>query len=362
MDCTGWRLFDVAVNGQTVLKDVDLWKEAGHDAAIKKTVRAKVRGGELQISFPRIASGQAVISAIAVATANSSVRPASASPALVQELTVANNSLKGNWQVHEWMATGALQYTDDSTQFSALPPNLYGAAWIRTSRAATRSSTMLAQFRMGEEADVFVAADARLAPRPQWLQTYEDTKTFLENSRSEKFTVYRKRFSKDAVVELGPVVGSDTNASAYTVAVLPVSHMEPAYDLKPVTSYKAINARFQGPGVNKALVDGKERVMFTTASTENRIEWDIAVGVADTYSLTISYNNPHATTVMGKLELLAADGTLMKEEVIELTTTRPGKSNYINSSTGSMINAGNYKLRLRAEAAEGVSISALDVQ
>ncbi len=67
-DCAGWRLFDVALNGQTVLRDVDLWREAGFAGALKKVVNAKVSGGWLDVSFPRVASYQAVISAIAVAT------------------------------------------------------------------------------------------------------------------------------------------------------------------------------------------------------------------------------------------------------------------------------------------------------
>jgi beta-galactosidase len=362
MDCTGWRLFDVAVNGKTVLKDVDLWKEAGHDAAIKKTVRAKVSGGELHISFPCVASGQAVVSAIAIATANPSVRPVPASPALVHDLKEAGKGQAAGWNMHEWMNTGAFQYTDDSTRLSALPSHLYGATWFRMSRSTVSGKPQLAQFRVSEEADVFIAADSRLPQRPQWLQAYEDTKSFLENSKGEKFIVYRKRFTRDAVVELGPNGDGDKPVAPYTVAVLPVSHIEPAYDLKPVTNYKAINARLKGPGLDKGLVDGKERAVFTKASADNMVEWDIAVGVADTYSLTVSYNNPHVKTVKGKLELLAADGTVMKEEVVEMTTTRPGKSNYINSSTGSMINAGNYKVRLSAGEAEGVSVNALDVQ
>ncbi|MBI5425268.1 MAG: DUF4982 domain-containing protein [Opitutae bacterium] len=64
----GWRLFDVAVNGVTALRDVDLWAEAGYAHAVKKVVDATVRDGRLVIAFPRVASYQAVISAIAIAT------------------------------------------------------------------------------------------------------------------------------------------------------------------------------------------------------------------------------------------------------------------------------------------------------
>ncbi len=73
-DATGWRLFDVAVNGETKLRDVDLWKEAGFAGAVKKVVTAKARNGRLDITFPRVASYQAVLSAIAISTADMSAK------------------------------------------------------------------------------------------------------------------------------------------------------------------------------------------------------------------------------------------------------------------------------------------------
>ena len=74
-DAGGWRLFDVAVNGQTVLHDVDLWREAGYAAAVKKVVTAQARDGRLVIGFPRVSSYQAVISAVAIATLDPAARP-----------------------------------------------------------------------------------------------------------------------------------------------------------------------------------------------------------------------------------------------------------------------------------------------
>ena len=73
-DCAGWRFFDVAVNGDTVLRDLDLWTEAGFAGAVKKIVNARVTGGWLEISFPRVASYQAVISAIAIAAKDPDAR------------------------------------------------------------------------------------------------------------------------------------------------------------------------------------------------------------------------------------------------------------------------------------------------
>jgi beta-galactosidase len=64
----GERVFDVAVNGHTVLKDLNIAKEVGMHAALKKVVTAHITGGRLVISFPRVTVGQAVISAIAIAS------------------------------------------------------------------------------------------------------------------------------------------------------------------------------------------------------------------------------------------------------------------------------------------------------
>lgn len=67
-DCEGLRIFDVAVNGKTVVDDLDIWAEKGHDGALKVVVEAEAAQGELKIDFPEVKAGQAVISAIAIAT------------------------------------------------------------------------------------------------------------------------------------------------------------------------------------------------------------------------------------------------------------------------------------------------------
>ncbi|MDB5247134.1 MAG: glycoside hydrolase [Segetibacter sp.] len=358
MDCTGWRLFDVAVNGKTELNDVDIWKEVGHDAALKRVVRAKVTGGKLVISFPRAASGQAVISAIAIATANAALKPAPRSPSIITNVKPTSNQTNNAWSPEEWLNTGDTLYTNDKIAFSSLPSNFYGAEWIRTPKITSETSKLV-QFDVTTEADVFIGLDATIKQRPEWLKDFEDTKTVIKNNVGQEFIALRKRFPKGSTVSLG---NNALNASMYTVTVVPASNIEPAYDLKTVTSYKAVNASLEGPGLTKGKVDGKERAIFEKASANNVLEWNIAVGAADTYSFTISYNNPHTKNITGKLQLLMADGTLMREENVEFTPTRPTKNNYINSSSGSMINAGNYKVRLTSKDAEGVSVNSLDVQ
>ena len=70
IDARGWRLFDVAVNGATLIDDLDIFAEAGFGHALVRTVEAEVTGGELRLHFPQVKAGQAVISAIAILPAD----------------------------------------------------------------------------------------------------------------------------------------------------------------------------------------------------------------------------------------------------------------------------------------------------
>lgn len=80
-DCEGLRIFDVAVNGRTVIDDLDIWAEKGHDGALKIVVEAEASGGSgLKVDFPEVKAGQAVIAAIAVATTDASLSAAPLPP------------------------------------------------------------------------------------------------------------------------------------------------------------------------------------------------------------------------------------------------------------------------------------------
>ncbi|TKC63764.1 DUF4982 domain-containing protein [Pedobacter hiemivivus] len=348
MNAERMRLFDVAVNGHTLLKDMDIWTAVGHDTALKKTVKANVKGGQLVISFPQVKSGQAVISAIAIASTAKSIKPAKESKSII-ELT--NGS---SFRSNTWMDLGDQQYTDDPIYFSSLPSALYGAEWVQTS---IKTTTAL-EFKVSADADVYVAVDA-VAKRPVWLANFEDTKTTLQNSRGQTFNVYKKRYLKDEMVRPGEKA---PHTAMYTIAVLPLSNMQPAYDLKTVTTYKATDASFKGEGLVKEELMGKERVTFKKPSGDV-LEWHMIVGVADTYSLTIKYHNPFERSLKGKIEVLTMDGTVLKAaESVEFTPTKKGKWNYFNTNTGTMINAGTYRVRLIAVDAAGLSMDGLDVQ
>jgi beta-galactosidase len=300
VDCTGWRLFDLAINGRTVARDIDIWKEAGYSRALKKTFRLHVTGGKLDIGFPKVAAGQALISAIAIATLDKGARGKINRPGLIRQLVVKDEKERNRWSIESWMDTGVPQYSDDSVCFSVLPSELYGADWVRGPRSARAGA---ASFRLSSRADVYVM---------------------------DSLGVHKQRRQ----------AGSTILPDGRTVAVCPVSELETAYDQKPMTSYNTARARVAG----------------------DTLEWDISTGVADKYSLTLKYRWPGATPATGRLVTSLDNGTLIRDEKVSFTTTRAGKWNYLETSTGTMINAGHYHVRLIIRGAAELTVDELQVQ
>lgn len=349
MNATGFRLFDVAINHKTVIQNLDIWKESGHDGALKKTVLVKITGGMMTISFPRIAAGQALISAIAIAATDNKLK-AAASPLPVFNISGSRE----NREIRDWLSAGDEIYMNDHERFLSLDPLVYGAQWIKAENKLQKTDLNLV---FNEDADLFLGLDSSIQTKPSWLNGFEKTGRFISTTSGNAYALFKKRFKKGTRLNLA--TGQD---KLFPVIAIPANNMEPAYDLKTAMNYKAVNAVLAGPGIKPGKIDGKDRVIFEQPSPQNQIEWKISVGVADIYSLTISYNNPNNKILKGKLQILSADGTLMKEEQVEFTPTREGKNNYISTNTGSMINAGYYLVRLTAPDAAGLNVNAVDVQ
>jgi beta-galactosidase len=369
INCKGWRLFDVAINDKTVIKNLDIWAEAGHDAALKKVVNVHVTGGHLNISFPHIAAGQAIISAIAIATTNQKAVAAAPSPALISKLDVKDSQLAKKVKAQTWLNTGDKQYADSDVAFTALPPTLYGAEWIQMPSIKPEAAQV--SFTVTADADVFIAVDSS-QPRPDWMKDYEETKTTLQNTKPTTFKLYRKRFTGNSRVVLdsvgAPVSREDANLPLHRrgpggglVIVTPVTTLQPPFDQKATTSYKMDQAVTSGEGVTRQTINKRESVVFTKPAG-GQADVTINTGVGDVYSITFRYYNPSTQIRKATWQLIQADGTVLKTEPMEFTTTREGKWNYFTTTSGSMINAGKYTIRITATDAEGVAIGGVDVQ
>lgn len=191
------------------------------------------------------------------------------------------------------------------------------------------------------------------------MQGYDNTKTTIQTDENggRLYTVYHKNYATGTTVKLGNP--TDANAT-YIIAALPVNKMERATDLKPTTSYKPEKAVL----TNEVVVTeaaGKKCLLFKTAAGGS-ISWDISTGVADIYTLRLKYLNTTGKALNAQVKVLAADGAIMKQELLTFSTTSADKYKTLETTTGTSINAGNYKVVITAKDATGLNISGLEVQ
>ena len=142
--------------------------------------------------------------------------------------------------------------------------------------------------------------------------------------------------------------------------ILPVTNMQPAFDLKPITSYRT-DVAIPGKGAVKEKLAGRECVVIKT-NGQTIIEWPVQTGVADIYAITMKYFYGKEQPLSAKLQLIGAGNNMMPDEPVSFTFTREGKWNQFTVHTKSVINAGNYRVRLIIINAESLDISGIEIQ
>ena len=344
MNCEGMRLFDIAINDKIVLNDLDIWKEAGTNTVLRKTIKTNITGGKLTISFPESKAGQVIISAIAIAAANKKIKPADG-------VSLTNKIFCNDCSLESWLDIGDRLYADASVQVNSLPSNLFGADWFQFPISEKENSL---SFTITKDADVFVGIDS-LTIAPLWMKEFEKTGTELvtdENS-GRKYFIYRKRFAAHSTVSLNGI-------NSIFIALLPATNMQPAYDLKPVTAYKT-NVAVLSEGIQKEIFATREAAVVKS-STSVIVQWPVETGVADIYSITVKYHWPFEKEVKGRIQLIGPGNTMMLDQSVKFTFTRSGKWNQFTVNTGNMINAGHYTVKLVIEDAAGLAVSGIEIQ
>lgn len=345
MNGIGMRIFDVAFNDKIVLNDFDIWKEAGTNTAVKKTIPFSVTNKELVISFPESKVGQAIINAIAIATKSTNVRTAEATPNVALLLN-AQSEIK----IQSWLDIGDKVFNDQNIQFNELPSVLYGAEWFQRPKA--NSGTLKFATPMG--GDIYIAVEDK-TEKPTALKEFENTGTHIvtDENGGRKYRVYKKRFKAGSAINF-------EQTRDWIIAMSFPSNMQPAYDLKPTKSFKA-DVAVISDNVAKEIFAGSERTIVKSNSTAEII-WPIAPGAADVYSITVKYYSASEDDLKGTLQLFDVGNNTMLDEAVQFKFTREGKWNFITVNTGSMINAGNYKVKLITRDAKGLIVSNIDIQ
>lgn len=306
MDCEGFRIFDVGVNGKTVIKNLDIWKEAGHDKVLKEVVMARAENGMLEIGFPKTTAGQAVISAIAIASTDKSIK---AAPQSTSIMATIQGGIPGTW-------------LEPNADFPTLKPILYGAEWLKP---ASKKKNAQMSFTVTADADVYLKQDTG----------------FVKQS-------YKKN---DRVV----VTGTDP------LVVLPRIVWAEETNTRPEFTFEAITAELLGAAWQKVNLKKKDGEKIT-AEGQHSITWTISPGLAGVYALRFNYMNSNQESIEAKIKIIDEAGHLMREDTLRFAPTPPDKWKIAGTTTGAYINAGHYKVIISGDHLNGLCFESLNMQ
>ncbi|MBP1224157.1 malectin domain-containing carbohydrate-binding protein [Flavobacterium sp. 1355] len=347
MDCKGWRLFDVAINENVVLKDFDIWSEAGHDKALKKTFLVKSKNGKIVISFPNVKAGQAIISAIAIGTKKRFEKPADQSPKNIQNLVL--DSYDKTNRVASWLDINSKQFSDTDVVFTELPAELFGADYIQFSASSKNKGSFTAK----EESTIFILADSKIKESAS-LSDYKKIEEKAKNSNRTEFSVYTKKVKK------GENVLFDNSQSINTIAIVPTYDMGEKDDSRPIVIIEAEKAKTTGIGIERGNFKKADYIEFTKKTT-NSIEFEVKPGVAGIYLMRFRFMNKNETPLKVKFKMEDAYGILMRNDTIEFFPSSE-KWKVLNTTSGGYINAGTYKITLEGEDLKGLMLDNFEFQ
>jgi hypothetical protein len=349
LDCKGWRLFDVAINENVVLKDFDIWSEVGHDKALKKTFLVKSKNGKINISFPNVKAGQAIISAIAIATKDRKARPANESPQNIENLVLKAYDKSRN-TVASWLDINSKQYSDSDVVFTQLPSEVFGADYLQFST----HSKVKGSFTVKEDSDIYFLIDNKIKTPFAWLSDYKKIEEIAKNSDNVEFSIFSKKVKK------GEKISFDNSEILNSIIVVPNYDMGEKDDSRPIVIIEAENAKTTGTGIEKGNFKKADYIEFTK-KTNNSIEFEVKPGVAGIYLMRFRFMNRNETPLKVKFKMEDAYGILMRNDTIEFFPSAE-KWKVLNTTSGGYINAGTYKITLEGEDLKGLLFDNFEFQ
>lgn len=336
LDCKGWRLFDVAINNNVVLKDLDIWSEVGHDIALKKTFVVKSKNGKIVISFPNVKASQAIISAIAIATKDKTVKGVSASPKNIQNVVSKSETKIGSWQ-----DINSKQYLDSEVVFTQLPAEVYGADYLQISSKSKSSGSFITK----EDSEIYLFSTSKDS-----ISGYKRMTETAKNSDKVEFSVFHKKTKK------GEKVLFENNS----IAVVPTYDMGEKDDSRSVVLLEAETAKTTGPGIEEGNFKKADYIEFTQ-KTKNSIQFEVKPGVAGIYLMRFRFMNRNETPLKVKFKMEDAYGILMRNDTIEFPSATE-KWKILNTTSGGYINAGTYKITIESEDMKGLMLDSFEFQ
>lgn len=197
-DCEGLRLFDVAINDSVRLHNLDIWGQARYGKPYKRVVDVHNAGQEIKISFPTVNAGQAIISAIAVATKDHEMKPV---------------AVKAGKDYNPTMWADFEKQTYAATPDSLLPPKSNSAI---TAEGILHKGTMTFEYNVGV-AKVYALRFRYYNPEKERVLHVKITDLNGVVYKEDDITFVKTPEKKTKRRNTSITTGSQTNAGSYKV-------------------------------------------------------------------------------------------------------------------------------------------------
>lgn len=150
---------------------------------------------------------------------------------LITNLVVNDSANAVDWSIRTSDRTGIqtrhFLYGDRTFTISVLPSYYAGSDWIRTANdSKAYAGDPLATFKVTAAADVYVAYDDRVNPKPAWFSSWTDTGDNIVDSASVTYSLFKKTYTANSTISLGPN-GQSSSCGNYNVIVKPAGAPPP---------------------------------------------------------------------------------------------------------------------------------------
>lgn len=210
-DYEGLRIFDVAVNGETVIDDLDPWAEAGYCGAMKRVVTAKAKDGKIKISFPEVKAGQAILCGIAIAKKN--IVPSQATPPFVEPIALAQQyTERGFWHTLDTDTIAKLPKEELPEDTEARPASIYQPQ-VKKQKSKV-GTTFIITPGLGQEYALRFRYKNTTGEAVRGRMTITDSKHIVLVDRMISFPPTPPKFKM-----LSTTTGTQINAGTYTLHI-----------------------------------------------------------------------------------------------------------------------------------------------
>lgn len=216
-DYEGLRIFDIAVNGETVIDDLDPWAEAGYLGSLKRVVYAKAKDGRFRISFPEVKAGQAIICGIAIAKKDD--RPSLATPPYVdpdaERVAVLQRPTPPvSWHAYDTDTIAKLPKEELPQDTESRPATVYEPTTKGQQIKAETSTSFVIKPGLGQEYALRFRYKNTSGNPVKARMTITDSKRTVLVDRDITFPPTPNKFKM-----LSTTTGTQINAGTYTVKI-----------------------------------------------------------------------------------------------------------------------------------------------